>query len=638
MNPLSRFLLSLFFATTAIAQTADLRMPPLQTQQPPGRFSVVLAMVNLGPDTARGTVLTIDVPAGVTVDPVAAHGVPCDATQRPIRCLVGDFPKNTPAYGGFDVITPPGDATYTVKVTLTSDTPDPDPSNNSQTVTWQTRVEADLGAGVFTISEDRVDPDGTVEFFSNVCNNIRENRKPAVVVTFTPVNGTIQSITEATGFACSNEGVTARCTIAELPDECPRNPFRIRVRANADRRGGDFGLIIDANGDVPEKNPADNRGSKLIRMYRWISVTNTADSGPGSLRAAFDDANANCTPGPCRIVFEIPPPVPAEGWFTITPATPLPDVTAARVAIEGSRQTALTGDTNPKGPEIAIDGRLAGRGLKMVTTCEAVVDGLAIGNFSEDQGLWVGTHATTAGACDGLNARYSEVKGNHIGVDPTGEVAWPNLRGLRLDFSGTIVRGNVISRNRYSGIWMWTGWAYIQENAIQDNGASGAFFGPQARGVMILNFVTGNREMGVAVARGVSSLDLRRNAFKGNGALAIDWGLDGPSTTPDDRNGPVNAPVLLAARYDAVSNTTVVDVIIPSADLTGLIEIRANATSDAEGESPAGEQWGKPSQIKQVTLHGDFRGKWLNATWTRVGDPDWGPWLTSEFGNAILVE
>jgi len=50
-------------------------------------------------------------------------------------------------------------------------------------------------------------------------------------------------------------------------------------------------------------------------------VTTTADSGPGSLRQAILNANAN--PGPDQITFAIP----GGGLHTITPPSPLPTIT-----------------------------------------------------------------------------------------------------------------------------------------------------------------------------------------------------------------------------------------------------------------------------------------------------------------------
>ena len=281
-------------------------------------------------------------------------------------------------------------------------------------------------------------------------------------------------------------------------------------------------------------------------------------------------ANAHCTPGPCRIVFEIPPPVPAEGWFTITPVEPLPAITADRVSVEGLRQTAFTGDSNPLGPEVAIDGHLARRGLKIVSRCEAVIEGLALGNFDEDYGL---SFNAGAGCPEAYRPDRRAVASNTIGVDPTGTTPWPNLRGLNLDGALATVSKNVVSHNQFSGIGMWSGSAHFEHNRIESNGASGIFLGPQVEHVRSWNNVIANqREMGVAAARSKATVEIRGNAMKNNGGLGIDWGLDGVSPVDaDDRDGPSNAPVLLSATYDAAQNRTLITLSLKSTPLSSSV-------------------------------------------------------------------
>jgi hypothetical protein len=75
-------------------------------------------------------------------------------------------------------------------------------------------------------------------------------------------------------------------------------------------------------------------------------VTNTADAGNGSLRQAILDANASL--GSDDIVFDIPDTDPGYNgsWWTITLASPLPDITGDGTRVLGSTQTANRGDTN----------------------------------------------------------------------------------------------------------------------------------------------------------------------------------------------------------------------------------------------------------------------------------------------------
>lgn len=657
MTRFLRILLPLVLTTTAFAESADLFVNAYG-QTYPGRVSVLFAMSNSGPDAAKKAVLTIDVPEGLIIDRFS-YGAgdvidkPCDRSQRPWRCEVGDIQAGPPFhYGGIDIRTPVGTASYTIRFTLTSETPDPDMSTNTSSVSFETHVESDLSAQVYP-QTDRVDPGGAGQFIANLCNFVRENQPPTVRVEFTAAGGTITRVDPASGFTCRNETSKWVCTIPEFSADCAREPFRIETRASDDRKGGEVRVTMTATGDVPDINTANNQDTEGIAVYRWLTVDNIADAGPGSLRQAILDANANCSPGPCRIVFEIPLPVPAEGYFTITPESALPSITADRVTLEGSRQTALTGDTNPRGPEIAIDGRLAHRGLRMLTQCEGVVDGLAIGNFHEDFGLWY----ATGSFCDGRPDRR-EIVDSHIGANPTGTAPWPNERGLRLDFAtGVTVWKNVISDNQFSGIWMWRGAAIIKSNFIAGNGASGAFLGPEVFSAAVNdNVIRDQGQMGIAVARGADLVQMRRNLQRGNAGLGIDWGLDGVSPTDaDDHEGPSNAPVLLAATYDAATNRTTILASIKSTPLGpyfnyGSLDVYANTTPDGDGEQfLTSTQGPATSGTITVTLSGDYRGRWINATWTRehlygsrvpgTQSHDGGYGIsTSQLSNTVLVQ
>lgn len=80
-----------------------------------------------------------------------------------------------------------------------------------------------------------------------------------------------------------------------------------------------------------------------------LTVTNTNDSGPGSLRQAITDANANWSID--RIEFNIPTSDAgynaSTGVFTILVTTAeLPSINNRVLTVDGSTQTAFTGNTN----------------------------------------------------------------------------------------------------------------------------------------------------------------------------------------------------------------------------------------------------------------------------------------------------
>jgi hypothetical protein len=619
-----------------------------------GSLSTTIAVTNHGPDVARKSVITIDIPPGLVLQRIIGTDGDCDLGRRPVRCSIGDLPVVDPAnavyshYMGADFTAPFADATYVVTFTVSSDTPDPNPSTNTASVTFTTKLEADLAVLVSPSSGlDRIDPGQTVAFRTYVGNNVRNNKTPNVRLDYAVTNGVIAKIDAPPGVSCSIAEATAVCTIAALPQNL--GTITVTVKTTTDRLAGKATLSMKATGDVPETTPANNQTENSMPIYRWYAVTTVADAGPGSLRDAIEQANANCTPGPCRIVFEIPPPVPAEGWFTITPVEPLPPITADRVSVEGLRQTAFTGDSNPRGPEVAIDGHLARRGLKIVSRCEAVIEGLAVGNFGEDYGV---SFNAGAGCPQSYRPDRKAVASNFIGVAPDGTTLWPNLRGLNLDGAQVTVSKNVISHNQFSGVGMWSGSAHFEQNRIESNGASGIFLGPLVEHVQILNNVIADqRQMGVAAARSTAKVDVRGNAMRDNGGLGIDWGLDGVSPVDvDDREGPSNAPVLLSATYDAAQKKTLITLSIKSTPLTSfvyredLIDVYGNSTPDGDGERPLGTVAVNPGTTGTFTIavNGDLRGQWLNATWSRDKPIEYSiEWLpdraTSELSNAIFA-
>ena len=179
-------------------------------------------------------------------------------------------------------------------------------------------------------------------------------------------------------------------------------------------------------------------------------VTNCDDSGPGSLRDAILYANNN--PGPDTIRFQIPASAPgydsAIGVWMIAPQSVLPTITES-LCVDGFSQKEFIGeDTNPDGPEIWLNGELAGQyahGLRS-TAAETEILGLTISNF---QNAGIGLHDVDGG----------RISGCYVGVDYSGSGAAANHYGIWLGnntchvtISPSDTFKNVISGNLYGGI------------------------------------------------------------------------------------------------------------------------------------------------------------------------------------------
>jgi len=184
-----------------------------------------------------------------------------------------------------------------------------------------------------------------------------------------------------------------------------------------------------------------------------FTVINTNDSGPGSLRQAILDANAN--PGLDTIAFAIPGP----GVHTITPATPL-DFLTGPVVIDGYTQPGSSANTDPVATNavllIELDGSVAG-GLGLnLTGGSSTVQGLVINRW--DMALQTVTGSGTI------------IRGNFLGTDPAGTAARPNGIAIQIGGSNDLVGGtNPADRNLVSGST-----AGVFAGAIQVAGGSGA--------------------------------------------------------------------------------------------------------------------------------------------------------------------
>jgi Ca2+-binding RTX toxin-like protein len=266
-------------------------------------------------------------------------------------------------------------------------------------------------------------------------------------------------------------------------------------------------------------------------------VTNTNDSGAGSLRQAILDANAN--PGLDTINFNIG----LGGPQTIRPTSDrLPDITGP-VLINGESQPGFT-DTNT--PIIEIDGSnflgssfpgAAGystppnpgwyyHGLRIVAGgAGSTIQGLVINNFP-NSGIKLGIAEPTANQTVDGPANVT-VQRNYIGTDITGTVSKGNgswgdanagsgLYGVRVNNAQFL--NNVVSGNWITGVNIRM--ADFGDGGTRANTISGNRVGTDVTG----NFALGNHRWGVYAIAG-------RNTITNNIVAAN--GIDNPGNSPD---------------------------------------------------------------------------------------------------------
>jgi len=254
-------------------------------------------------------------------------------------------------------------------------------------------------------------------------------------------------------------------------------------------------------------------------------VSNTLDSGGGSLRQAILDANGN--PGADAINFSIGGPAP----HTINLLSALPAITET-VTINGTSQPDFAGT-----PVIELNGSGAGGAADGLTVnaSNSAVRGLVINRFNGNGIV--------------INANANAIEGNFIGTNAAGTVALGN--GL----NGVLVATG--SNNNIGGLTQ------------------------AAR-----NLISGNRSAGVAVTSGTGNSILSNSIF-GDGGLGIDLGPVG--VTPNDpgdgdsgANGLQNFPVLTVAN-PAGTNTNIQGTLNSNPGSTFRIEFFSSQFPNASG-------------------------------------------------------
>lgn len=268
-------------------------------------------------------------------------------------------------------------------------------------------------------------------------------------------------------------------------------------------------------------------------------VTNTSDSGSGSLRQALIDANT--TPAADIINFAIP----GSGVFAIQPQTPLPASTG-KVTLDGCSQAGARCNVWPPSLKIELDFSVSGRGLAFLGG-SSLVRGLSLGGSTNtalepaeavsfrtkgtnkvqtclfgvkadgvtaitgsygvlitdmSSGNLVGSDLDGVGDAAERNVFASHlvgvylrssggsnlVQGNWVGTDASGEVAMANrLAGILVesDNGSNSLRNNMVSANSPVGIWL----RFVTGDTLTGNqvgvSASGAALGNSGPGIRL---------------------------------------------------------------------------------------------------------------------------------------------------------
>lgn len=304
-----------------------------------------------------------------------------------------------------------------------------------------------------------------------------------------------------------------------------------------------------------------------------LVVTNTNNSGAGSLRQAILDANSDPLV-PHIIQFSI-----GSGVQTIQPTTALPAITAPYTYVDGTTQPGWSVGN----PQIVLSGASASfsfDGLVLSGVHNCVIHGLVI-NGGFDNGILI-----TDG---GIGSHHNAVIDCLIGTNQAGTAASPNNNGIAIigsssfsNFLNTIGgetddQRNIISGNNNAGIYIAINAVsnFVRNNYIGTNKAGTAAIGnantgvtllgstipsssEQANGnVVLVNLISGNGVAGILLGANTLQSYINLNVIgldaAGTSPLPNDVGIKIEGVVPPDPFDPSNGA--------AASNTFIDNVI-----------------------------------------------------------------------------
>ena len=243
-----------------------------------------------------------------------------------------------------------------------------------------------------------------------------------VCVTFSTVDG---SATAGSDYIGTNgilnfvgDETVKSFAVPILNDSIAEGPETVRLVLSNPTGGATLGYRTEAVLTIIDDDPPGR-----------YSVTNTSNSGAGSLRQAILDANA--TPGLGIISFNIPGTKP----FGIFPIGALPGISNS-VTIDGTTQPGFAGT-----PIIQLNGGSAGAGSDglRIFAKGCVIRGLIINGFS--------------GNGINLASDQNKIEGCYIGLTSDGNFRLPNSGdGINISSSGNVIGGLTLgARNYISG-------------------------------------------------------------------------------------------------------------------------------------------------------------------------------------------
>jgi uncharacterized repeat protein (TIGR01451 family) len=258
--------------TAYVTPDADLAVTNADSPDPVspgGTITYTQSVRNDGPDAAPNASFSETLPASVGFQSISAPagwtcGTPAAGASGTITCTNPSFASGATSNFTVVVTVLASSGTVSNTVTASSTAQDPDPLDNSATVTTTilAPVVADLGI-TKTTQSDNAAPGASVLYTITLTNNGPDSAANVVVTDTLPASLLFQSISEPAGFDCTTPAVgasgTITCTAASMASGTTATfTLIVQVAGNAT---GTINNTATATSDTDDNNSGNDSGS-----------------------------------------------------------------------------------------------------------------------------------------------------------------------------------------------------------------------------------------------------------------------------------------------------------------------------------------------------------------------------------------
>ena len=483
--------------------SADLSITSLLFPDPPaqgGTATLTFTITNNGPDPASAVNLAETLPASLEPLSVTASQGLASLSGQDLAANLGTIPNGGVVTVEVEVrIAAEGAINITANITSPDDG---NAGNDSTTVAATAGTSIDLATTIAPGPNPSLTNVAFVPFLVTITNEGPGDATNVVHTLNLPGNLSFASSTN--GGSVHNAGVVTT-TIASLP---AGDSVEFFLGTGSGSVPGNAALTASVAADETDLDPANNDAATDIDLVAsTLVVTNTNDSGAGSLRQAILDANAD--PDADVIRFDI------AGFAvpSLNPATPLPSITEA-VVIDAFSAEAGVFEIDGTGVNNCLEVEGSNVTLRGLVMNRANSVGLAM-----DGGADFITGNEIFGCVFGLNADGDTDLGN-------GDDGANIKKSSDVTIGGPLFwQGNVFSGNDDNGLDLRFDSEFItvQGNKFGTDLAGAADLGNTDHGLIVFaddcviggsapgegNVISGNDELGVSLAG-------RRNRLIGN--------------------------------------------------------------------------------------------------------------------------